>query len=36
VLAAAPAIRITRWTPLQMTSAAGISLAALASYYLAR
>ncbi|HWK97856.1 MAG TPA: hypothetical protein VNR39_20755 [Pseudolabrys sp.] len=34
VLAAAPALRITRWTPLQMTSAAGISLAALASYYL--
>lgn len=33
VLAAAPAVRITRWTPLQMTSAAGISLAALASYY---
>lgn len=36
VLAAAPAVRITRWTPLQMTSAAGISLAALASYYFAR
>lgn len=36
VIAAAPAVRITRWTPLQMTSAAGISLAALASYYFAR
>ena len=35
VIAAAPAIRVTRWTPLQMTSAAGISLAALASYYFA-
>ena len=34
LLAAAPAIHVTRWTPLQMTSAAGISLAALASYYL--
>lgn len=34
VIAAAPAVRITRLTPLQMTSAAGISLAALASYYL--
>lgn len=36
VIAAAPAVRISRWTPLQMTSAAGISLAALASYYFAR
>lgn len=36
VIAAAPAVHITRWTPLQMTSAAGISLAALASYYFAR
>jgi hypothetical protein len=36
IIAAAPAIRLTRWTPLQMTSAAGISLAALASYYFAR
>ncbi len=35
VIAAAPAIRLTRWTPIQMTSAAGISLAALASYYFA-
>lgn len=33
---AAAAIRVTRWTPLQMTSAAGISLAALASYYFTR
>lgn len=33
LMAAAPAVRLTRWTPLQMTSAAGISLAALASYY---
>ncbi|MCW5691560.1 MAG: hypothetical protein KIT48_04280 [Pseudolabrys sp.] len=33
LIAAAPAMRLTRWTPLQMTSAAGISLAALASYY---
>jgi len=33
LIAAAPAVRLTRWTPLQMTSAAGISLAALASYY---
>lgn len=33
IVAAAPAMRMTRWTPLQMTSAAGISLAALASYY---
>jgi thiamine transporter ThiT len=36
VIAAAPAVRVTRWTPLQMTSAAGISLAALASYYATR
>jgi hypothetical protein len=36
VIAAAPAVRVTRWTPLQMTSAAGISLAALASYYFPR
>jgi hypothetical protein len=36
LIAAAPAMRLTRWTPLQMTSAAGISLGALASYYFAR